>query len=250
MLTETEAVVLRQVKTPNGKRILTMFTKKYGKISVGSNQTEGGKQKSALLTRPFTYGKYEIYKNRESYNLSSGQVLKSYYEIGEDLDAYQSASFVLELTDKLLSEGDANPKLFVCLQDFFEVLSQRKKSHDTIVLAYMVKAMDILGAFPELEKCSSCGNAADGEHFSIRDGGMICSDCAAKHLLNPVESKLIYTTNFGIVDILRYFKKEPFKKFEKLALDEDIEKELMTILKEYLRFHFEIGILKSEELQF
>ena len=93
MLTDTEAIVLRQVKTVNGRRMLLLFSQKYGKISVGSNLTESGKNKSALPQRPFSYGRYELFKGRESYNLNRGQVIKSYYGIGEDLDKYMAASW-------------------------------------------------------------------------------------------------------------------------------------------------------------
>ena len=112
MLTDTEAIVLRQVKTVNGRRMLLLFSQKYGKISVGSNLTESGKNKSALPQRPFSYGRYELFKGRESYNLNRGQVIKSYYGIGEDLDKYMAASYVLELTEKLLADELPQPALF------------------------------------------------------------------------------------------------------------------------------------------
>ena len=53
MITDTEAIVLRQVKTVGGRRMILLFSKKFGKISVGTNATEGGKSKSALAIRPF-----------------------------------------------------------------------------------------------------------------------------------------------------------------------------------------------------
>ena len=99
MITDTEAIVLRQVKTLNGRRMLLLFSRKFGKISVGTNLTEGGKNKSALATRPFTYGRYELFKSRDSYSLNSGQVIESFYSLGEDLDKYMAGSYVLELTE-------------------------------------------------------------------------------------------------------------------------------------------------------
>ena len=63
MIVETEGVVLKQVKTVNGRKMLTIFTKKYGKVSVGTNLTEGGKNKTALSIRPFTYANYEFFKS-------------------------------------------------------------------------------------------------------------------------------------------------------------------------------------------
>ena len=83
----------------NGRRMVLLFSPKYGKINMGSNINEGGKNKTSLSTRPFTCGKYQIFKSRETYNLNHGQVIKSYYNIGEDLDKFMSASYVLELTE-------------------------------------------------------------------------------------------------------------------------------------------------------
>ena len=98
MITDTEGIVLRQTKTVAGRRMILLFSRKFGKISVGTSAAEGGKNKSALAARPFTYGRYELFKGRDSYNLNNGQVIKSYYGIGEDLDKYLAASYVLELT--------------------------------------------------------------------------------------------------------------------------------------------------------
>ena len=77
MITDTEGIVLRQVKALGGRRMILLFSKKYGKISVGTSMNEGGRSKAALAVRAFSYGRYELFKSRESYNLNSGQVLRS-----------------------------------------------------------------------------------------------------------------------------------------------------------------------------
>ena len=77
MLTDTEGIVLRQVKTSYGRRMILLFSKKYGKISAGTSIAERGKNKSSLALRPFTYGRYELFKNRDSYNINSADVLKA-----------------------------------------------------------------------------------------------------------------------------------------------------------------------------
>ena len=144
MVTDTEAMVLRQVKTLNGRRMLLLFTKKFGKISVGTNLTEGGKNKSALVVRPFTYGRYELFKGRENYSLNSGQVLKSYYGIGENLDKYMAASYVLELTEKLLAEDLPQPRMFALLLDFCSFLAQ--------ALSLMASLLHLLALMLQLGK--------------------------------------------------------------------------------------------------
>ena len=112
MLTETEGIVLREVKALNGRKMITVFTKKYGKISLGVSDNSNGKKKPNLSVKPFSYAKYEVYKNRENFNLSSAQVINSNYAIGENLDNFMAASYVLELTDKAFPENVPQPKAF------------------------------------------------------------------------------------------------------------------------------------------
>ena len=245
MITDTEAIVLRQVKTLNGRRMLLLFSRKFGKISVGTSITEGGKNKSALAVRPFTYGRYELFKGRDSYSLNSGQVIESFYSLGEDLDKYMAGSYVLELTEKLLADDLPQPRMFALLLDFLNTLEKRSKKHDTLVLAYMVKVLDIMGTMPELDCCCVCGCRGADRFFSVSGGGMICTKCAQSAAAS--NEPLIYDTNFGIVNILKYFQKEPMSTFGKIALDEGILKELRAILKSYLAYHLDVGKLKSEE---
>ena len=46
MLTDTEGIVLRQVKTSYGRRMVLLFSKKYGKISAGTSIAEKGRNRS------------------------------------------------------------------------------------------------------------------------------------------------------------------------------------------------------------
>ncbi len=249
MVGDTEGIVLRQTKAAYGRRMLLIFTRKYGKISVGTSIAEGGKSKSALAIRPFTYGRYEIFKGRDSYSLNNAQVVRSYYGLGEDIDKYMAASYVLELTEKVLTEELPQPAIFRLLLEFLETLEARKSKHDTLVLAYIVKLVGILGAAPVLDRCACCGGELDGNYFSVAEGGMICPSCYQNFTKNPqttANEALIYQTNFGIVDILKYFQKEPLSAFEKIALDDGISQKLGAIMRSYLAYHFDIHKLKSE----
>ena len=254
MVTDTEGIVLRQVKAMGGRRMISLFSQKYGKISVGTSINEGGRNKTALSVKAFSYGRYELFKNRDNYNLNNGQVLKSYYGLGEDIDKYMAASYVLELTDKLLPEELPQPRIFNLLVDFLEALEKRDKKHGTLVMAYIVKVLDILGTMPELENCVTCGKTPakeDGKFvakqffFSVKDGGMICPGCA-RELTEESERPLIYKLDIGIIDILKFFQKQPISAFEKIALDDKLQNTLQGIIKEYISYHLDISGLKSE----
>ena len=244
MLVNSEAIVFRQIKTSGGKRMILLFTKKYGKLSAGTTITERGRTKAALALNPFVYGNYELYKNRDYYNMNSGEVKKSFYGMGEDLDKYMYASYILELTDKLLPEEVPQPGVFNLLLDFLEAMEKRKGSFETLVLAYEVKILQLLGTFPVTESCVCCGKKEELKFFSVKDGGMVCKDCMAE----KKQDTLIFRPEFDIVDILKYFSKQPLHKFEKIALKGDVASRLQNILRSYMSYHLDVGTLKSESI--
>ena len=246
MYTDTEGIILRQTKTVNGRRMVLLFSKKYGKISAGTGISEKGRSKAALAMRPFAYGRYEIFKSRQNYNINGAEVLKSYYKIGEDVDKYMNSSYILELTEKLLAEEQQNTKMFDLLLDFFDAMENRKKKYMTLVLAYETKALGILGYMPELSACIICGKKNKPALMDIKEGGIVCRDCA-NNIDDHNSHTLIYDIDFGIVDILKYFSANSLKNLENLALEGDKPEKIKKILGEYISYHLEIDKMKSEK---
>jgi len=251
MNVDTDGIVLRQIKAASGRRMISLFTQKYGKISCGTSITErNSKSKSALAISPFAYGHYEIYKNRDHYDINGADVKKSFYGIGDNLDRFFACSYVLELTDKALPEEAPQPGLYSLLLDFLMVAEKRKTAFDTLIIAYQVKLLDILGCGIATENCASCGEKSV-KAFSIPEGGMICENCLKKiYEKTPEDSicRLIYEPGFDIVSIVEYFRRKPLAAFEKIALEESTARELRGILKEYIAYHLDISALKSESL--
>lgn len=245
MYTDTEGIIFRQVKTVNGRRMVLLFSKKYGKISAGTNISEKGKSKSSLAMRPFTYGRYELYKNRDSYHINGTEVIKSYYRIGEDVEKYMYCSYVLEFTEKLLQEESPVPTIFDMILDFFDIMEKRTKKYSSLMLAYQIKVLQEAGSMPHVKQCVRCGDKGEPILFSIEEGGILCKRCCQNFHENNNDT-LIYTVNFGIVNILQYILDNSLKSFENLALDDEIQKQLHTIIKSYIAYHMDIGDLKSE----
>lgn len=243
MYTDTEAIIMRQTKTVNGRRMILLFSKKYGKISAGSSMNESGKNKSALALRPFTYGRYELFKNKDSFNINGAEVISSYYRLGEDVDKYMNASYVLEFTDKLLPEGEPAPGMFNLLTDFMSMMEQRKSAYGTLVLGFLCKALSQTGHEPVLNGCAACGSKDALFNFSVKEGGLICPDCIKTADIN---NTLIFPVGVVIIDILNYLFQHPLRNLESLALNEDMQRQVEKILKAYIAYHLEIEGLKSE----
>lgn len=243
MQIETEGVVLRQVKTLRDRRMVLLFTKKYGKISVGANQTERSRNKASLALRPFTHGRYELYKTGDTYFLNGAESIQSFFRIGEDVDKYMAASYVLEFTERLVQEEQPAIPLFDLLLDYFRLSEGRPKKHETLLIAYLLKAIGIAGAAPQIRNCVKCGRSEAPGRFSIPEGGLICKSCLASAQQNE---PLISIPEIGIMNIMNYILEHPMKQLRTLALDDEVSEKLMELLKQYISYHFSIDHLKSE----
>ncbi|MBQ9912080.1 MAG: DNA repair protein RecO [Firmicutes bacterium] len=209
MYTETEGIILKQIKTTGGRRMILLLTEKYGMISAGTSIPEKGRNKSSLALRPFTMGRYELYKGRDSFSINGAETVKSFYSIGEDIDKYMAASYVLELTEKMVPEDETSPRMYELLKSFLELIADRKTEFDTPVIAYQIKAL-----------------AASGLALS--------------------QNPLLSGASDDKINIVRYIEQHPMSGLKSLSVSEELRIPLESQIKQYIFDNLGIGNLKSE----
>ena len=247
MIINAEGIVLRQRKISNNRRIIVLFTKQYGRLSAGTSITEKGKSRAALALRPFTYAEYDIFKGRESYSINSAQVIQSYYSIGEDINRYMTAAAFLQYLEKVLDEGHAMPSLFNLCTEFLDSISKTKSGAETLLFAFIVKSLRMLGVMPEIGCCVNCGKNlsefARPYMFSVSAGGVICPDCAEEERQGG--HALIYSPSFDIIDVFRYFESKPLQTFEKVTLKREDAAVIKEILANYTERYLDADVLSN-----
>lgn len=215
MIAETRAIVLRQVRTVNSRRVITLFTEDFGKLSAGVTVSERGRNKASLAMQPFTLGRYELFKNKDYYHMNRGQVLKSFYDLGQDVDKYMAAGAGLELLDKVLEEWLPEPELFRLTVDYLTMMEGRERDQRTLLLAFKVKMLDLLGFLPhEREELAS----------------------------------LLSDAGFAIIDVLKFMLDQPMSKLEKLALKEGPEQSANAVIDRFFAEHLDVRELKSSQI--
>ena len=245
MITETEGIVIRQIKTAYGRRMIVLLTQKYGRISAGTSITEGGKNKTALALRPFTRGRYELFKGRESYSINGAETLESHYLIGEDIEKYSCAAGALELTDRMLEDEQPSPGMYNLLSEYLSMLEKRKSDCGTLFLAFRIKALELFGSGINVKACARCGKTEGLTRFSVPDGGVLCADCAGTpDDLNP----LIFEIGDDIIKIVDFIQTHPLRALEKLSVPDPLKSRITKMIKSHYSYHLGIEGLKSESL--
>lgn len=240
-----DAVVLRQFPIANSRKMVVLLTDRYGKISAGMWEQTKGRRGKAQNTAPFSRIRARILPRRNSYDLLHSEIVRTHYELGEDVDKYLYASYALELTDRAVSENVPVPGIFRLLADFLDLLSERKEKYLTLLLAYEIHLLNELGVRADLSRCMRCGKTEDLQWFSVPDGGTICGDCRRKVSENKQDS-LIYRVDFGIIKTIEYFMNHNLRTFRNAALKEQTAWKIQEVVRQYLAYHLDIRKLKSE----
>ena len=176
VLEKVEGVILRTQDYGETHKIVTIYTKDRGKLGVVARGAKKTKSRMAAVTQPFIYGEFFIRAGRNLGTLQQGEVLNSFRPIREDIIKTAYASYLAELTDKLIDTDVPDPFLF---KQLYETLLRIAEGKDAEVLSivYEWKVFQKSGIAPTVDRCVSCGRTEAPYFFSVAEGGLLCSDC-------------------------------------------------------------------------
>jgi DNA repair protein RecO (recombination protein O) len=228
MQTKTEGIVIKEIRFRETSKILTIFTKKYGKIHAMARGAYRPKSQLIANTQPFSYNDYYFFKGRNFYYINQADIIDSFYPIRENINRVMYGSYLLELIDLSTLEEEENEKLFLLLRKGLMVLSGLDKDFLKFILSYELKYISFLGYKPYLDRCVVCGRRKFAQFkFSIEQGGIICSDCFS---IEPYCQNMDLTM-YKSMKILLY---TPLDKLLSIKLPKDAMFKLHEIMVKYI----------------
>jgi DNA repair protein RecO (recombination protein O) len=174
----TKGIVLRYANYRETSRILTLFSRDLGRITVSAKGCMRPKCRERAATEMFTLGEYTLSERAGRYYLNGASIEDPFYNLRLDIDRLAYGAYFTDICRSVLNEGDPQPELFDLLAAALKALCQDSAATDYVRLFFEAKAMDILGFRPEVESCAACGSPL-GEKlwFSISAGGTVCGEC-------------------------------------------------------------------------
>lgn len=195
MLEKVEGIVIRTGDYGETHKIVTLFTRERGKIAVMAKGAKKPKSRMAAITQPFVYASFLIYKGSKMGTLQQGEVLQSLRSIREDIVKTAYASYIAELTDKLIEQNQPDPFIYQQLLQTF-IWIHEDKDLDILQLMYELKMYKKGGFAPQLHQCVNCGRTDDNYSFSVMEGGLLCRRC------NHMDTEAVFLSP-TIVKLLR-----------------------------------------------
>jgi DNA repair protein RecO (recombination protein O) len=259
MLIKTEAIILKTMKYGDTSKIVTFYTKEYGKLKGIAKGARTAKNKFRSALEPMTLSMLVLYKkeHRDLHLISQCDSIDSFKNLTEDLDRMTTALAVIELVNQVTHHEERNPALFALLRETLSALNFSIKNYSSYFQAFRLRLSSLFGYAPNFEFCCECGNPlviGNGEKefaFQVARGAVFCNRCcmpsdSSKGIGQEVAYSSISAQGLQIV---RRLLNAQMSSLGNLEFHAQVGNQIDELLRLYLRYHFEgLKPLKSTEL--
>lgn len=191
-----EAVVLRTHKLGEADRIVTLLTRRHGKVRAVAKGVRRTASKFGSRLEPFMVADLQLYEGRTLDVITQAETIGSYGAlIAEDYPSYTAATAMVETADKL-TESEGSLQQYLLLVGALRSLSKREHNASLTLDSYLLRALSMAGWAPSFHDCARCGLAGPHEHMVVQIGGVVCTDCS------PPGSPRLDTETIGLLGAL------------------------------------------------
>jgi len=239
---KTEAIVLGQRDFGEADKVVTLYTKDFGKLRAVAKGVRRIKSRFGSSMELFSQSHLMLYmqRKRDLYIVTGSNIIRTHKELRENFDSFVTGSCIVELVDKLTEQEEPNLYLFSLILDAFHQIPEQDR--EIILAIFVIKVLANSGYKLNLEKCVACGKPIpliEQKKLSVQQGGLLCSRCQSRDLQAVDVSSLVleYLKKFEIVNLA---------KIGRIDLEPSVKDELKRIVHFYLS-HYLPGGLRTEE---
>jgi DNA repair protein RecO (recombination protein O) len=240
MLGKTEGLVLRTLDYGEGNKILTVLTKEMGKIGIMAQGARKTKSRFSALSQPFIHAHFLFHAGAGLATLNQGEIITSFPVIRLDLYKTAYASYLLELTDRLVEERKRSMLLYDLLLASLKHIEQGK-DQEVITRIFEVKVLTLFGYKPILNACSNCRKGVSPWFFSASEGGLLCSGCRTR---DPYAFLLLE----GVARILHLFQTIDIDQLGEINLKAATKEQLKKAMEAFMEEHLDIRLKTKQFL--
>ncbi|GEM_PF-2303314 len=176
---ESAGIVIRSYDYGEGHRIVSLFTRRLGKVKAVARGSRKTKSRYASLLEPGSENIFSFYRKpgKDLYTLTGCSAINQNYSIRSDMARFGYLSLILEVVDLLYMEDDPDMNLYKCLK---EALGQIEGPFfNSEAWLFVFKALKYAGYRLDFFRCGSCFmKFPEKAVFSPESGGIICEKCS------------------------------------------------------------------------
>ncbi|MGB9378915.1 MAG: DNA repair protein RecO [Mycobacteriales bacterium] len=174
-----DGVVLRVQKLGEADRIVTVLTRRHGRVRAVAKGVRRTRSKFGARLEPFSHVDCQFYAGRSLDIVDQAEGVRNYgAELVGDYPRYTAGTAVLETAERLTAEEqEPSIRLFLLVVGALRALVGAEHAAPLVLDAFLLRAMAVAGWEPSLVDCAKCGAPGPHRSFSVPAGGVVCSNC-------------------------------------------------------------------------
>lgn len=186
-----EGIVLRTQKLGEADRIVTILTRRTGRVRAAAKGVRKTKSRFGARLEPFTHVDVQLYERRSLDLITQAETIRPYGEpLVSDYPRYTAGTAMLETTEKLTEEKEPALRQFLLLVGGLRTLVDGSHEPRLVLDAFLLRSLSVAGWAPALDECARCGSRGGLRGFAIASGGAVCGTCRPPGSASPAPQTL------------------------------------------------------------
>lgn len=172
-------VVLRVHKLGEADRIVTLITRRHGKVRAVAKGVRRTRSRFGARLEPFGHVDVQFYTGRTLDVITQVETVDA-FGIGlvGDYARYTAGCAVLEAADRMaVEEGEPALRLYLLVAGALRALAGGERDASLVLDAFLLRAMAYAGWAPAITECARCAAPGPHQSFSVPAGGAVCPRC-------------------------------------------------------------------------
>lgn len=223
---KSDAIVIRQADFSESSRVLTLFSRDYGKISClakGVKRLKTAFEGSLDLLSECRV--VFIHKSSGLDILTEAQLIRRFQPSPKSLIHLYGGYYIAELLNGLTEDSDPHPELYQAAVYALHSLSSPSPP-DAAVFRFELMLLQEIGQLPDFDTCTICHSPIilqDQPRFWVSESGLICSRCGhSEYQHTEIQS--------GAIAVLRKLLTGNETSLNRLSISEQQRKDLRKLL--------------------
>ena len=196
-------MVLSAMPIGENDRRITVLTKERGKITAFARGARRPTSQLLAATSPFSFGEFEMYEGRSTYNLKNAAISNYFRELAKDPVKICYGFYFLEVADFFSHENNDGRELLKLLYQTLRALGSDALDNRLVRRVFELRTLLAEGVYPNIFFCQRCKAKEGLTHFNVQQGGMLCESCAAGDGGIAVGADTLYTMQYVLTAGIR-----------------------------------------------
>ncbi len=187
-----DAVVLRVQKLGEADRIVTLLTRRTGRVRAVGKGVRRTRSKFGSRLEPFSHVSLQLAEGRSLDVVTEAVAIDSFgHDLSDDYARYTAGTAMLEAAERLTAEErEPSLRLYLLLVSALRALSEGERPPTLLLDAFLLRALAHSGYGLALTECARCGEPGPHRAFSVPSGGSVCVACKPGGAANPAPTVL------------------------------------------------------------